>query len=57
MSAQCQKKNDEIDFAIVCDRFQLEREGPTDQPTNQRTDKASYRDAWTHLKRINFKLP
>ena len=33
--------------------FQLERDRPTnqtDQPTDQRTDKASYRDAWTHLK-------
>ena len=26
---------------------------PTDQPTNGRTDKASYRDAWTHLKKSN----
>ena len=24
--------------------------GPTDQRTDGRTDKASYRDAWTHLK-------
>ena len=38
-------------FAIVCDCFQLERDRPTDQPTNGRRDKASYRDAWTHLKR------
>ena len=25
-------------------------DGPTDGPTDQRMDKASYRDAWTHLK-------
>ena len=25
-------------------------DGPTDGPTNRRTDKSSYRDAWTHLK-------
>ena len=29
---------------------QLDHHGPTDQQTNQWTDKASYRDAWTHLK-------
>ena len=30
--------------------FQLERDGPTDQQTNQRTDKASYRVACPQLK-------
>ena len=30
-------------------------DGPTNGPTNRRMDKASYRDAWTHLKRLpNF---
>ena len=27
--------------------------GPTDRRTDGRTDKASYRDAWTHLKRVS----
>ena len=27
---------------------------PTNQPTDGRTDKASYRDAWTHLKSREF---
>ena len=44
-------KNEEIDVAIVCDCLQLERDGPTYRPTDQLTDKASYRDAWTHLKK------
>jgi hypothetical protein len=35
----------------------LRTDGPTDQPTNGRTDKASYRDARTHLKRISPKRP
>ena len=28
-------------------------DGPTDGRTNGRTDKASYRDAWMHLKKID----
>ena len=36
----------------LCDRFQLERDGPTDGPTNRRTDKASYRDARSYLKSV-----
>merc|ERR1719427_1342077 len=31
-------------------------DGPTDRPTNGRTDKASYRDARTHLKRLTSRL-
>ena len=27
-------------------------DGPTNQPTDQQTDRPSYRDAWTHLKKI-----
>ena len=34
---------------------QLDHHGPTDQPTDRRTDKASYRDAWTHLKKMAIK--
>ena len=30
-------------------------DGPMDGPTDQRRDKASHRDAWTHLK-ISFSL-
>ena len=31
-------------------------DGPTEEPTDGRTDKASYRDAWTHLKTTNYEL-
>ena len=31
-------------------RFKRLRDGPTDQPTDRRTDMTSYRDARTHLK-------
>ena len=34
---------DFLEIRLVC-------YGRTDGPTDQRTDKASYRDAWTHLK-------
>ena len=33
----------------------LRTNGPTDGQTNRRTDKASYRDAWTHRKRVEAK--
>ena len=35
-------------FLIIINSITTDR--PTNQPTNGRTDKASYRDAWTHLK-------
>ena len=33
------------------------RDGPTDRRTHGRTDKASYRDAWTHLKMHFYEFP
>ena len=30
-------------------------DGPTNQPTDRRTDRPSYRDAWTHLKKDNHR--
>ena len=44
--------NDAIDF----DRFQLERDQRTDGPTDQRTDKASYRVACPQLKTIQEEM-
>jgi len=43
-------------FSHFCEieKNALRTHGPTDRPTDGRTDKPSYRDAWTHLKRSLF---
>ena len=35
---------------LSLNQFRLDHHGRTNGPTDGRTDKASYRDAWTHLK-------
>jgi len=42
-----------LEFTWIC---RLEKKHLTDWQTDGRTDKASYRDAWTHLKIQNFHL-
>ena len=47
---------DFLEFKPYMTRAHQRTDGPTDRRTDSWTDKASYRDAWTHLKKIPTEL-